>query len=337
MKRVFVILFTIVALFSLASCGSSKTTENNSEQPPAESLQESSDTNPVSFNPVTSATIPDFTIDVCGKSVTFEQLADYDVYEAQVHTINSSGTEATSTYVGFSLKDVFAAAGISEYESVVATADDGYFVEISKDVSLENTLIAISKDGNQYTSSPWFAPCSSGTASDYLKGMVAITLNGEPADLAALSAASNGDSSDNSDAAALPEISDRTDKVKFADYSFLVNGSEVTNSDLDGLHIYKISVSVVNSKGNASDATYTGYKLADVLTACGIENPTAVRAVANDGYTVELSAENIISDHTLVAIEKDKEVGEDGTIWIAPCAETDSGAYAKYVVEIIAE
>ena len=39
----------------------------------------------------------------------------------------------------------------------------------------------------------------------------------------------------------------------------------------------------------------------------------------------------------LVAIEKDKELGEDGTVWVAPCTETSAKSYAKLVVEIVAE
>ena len=41
--------------------------------------------------------------------------------------------------------------------------------------------------------------------------------------------------------------------------------------------------------------------------------------------------------NTIIAIEKDKELGKDGTIWVAPCLETSSSAYCKLVVEIVAE
>ena len=54
-------------------------------------------------------------------------------------------------------------------------------------------------------------------------------------------------------------------------------------------------------------------------------------------YESELTAEQATSEYTLIAIEKDKELGEDGTIWIAPCLETASSAYCKLVVEIIAK
>jgi len=111
----------------------------------------------------------------------------------------------------------------------------------------------------------------------------------------------------------------------------------VTNATLEGQRIYKVSVNVVNKNGNASEASYTGYKLIDVLAALGITVYTTVKVIANDGYESELTAEQAASEYTLIAIEKDKETGEDGTIWVAPCMETSSSAYCKLVVEIIAE
>ena len=111
----------------------------------------------------------------------------------------------------------------------------------------------------------------------------------------------------------------------------------VTNETLAGLRIYKVSVNVVNKNGNASEATYTGYKLIDVLEALGITDYSTVKVIANDGYESELTAEQATSEYTLIAIEKDKETGEDGTIWVAPCLETSSSSYCKLVVEITAE
>ncbi len=344
MKKYFSILLALALALSMTACGGNENQETTAapeteaaapETEAATPETEAEVTNPIEMKEIMGATIPEFTIDVAGTAVTSDQMAEYAVYEAKVSTVNSSGTEGTFTYVGFSLSDVFEAAGITEYETVVATADDGYSVEVDAEVaSQDSTLVAISKDGEQFQSSPWFAPCSSGTTGDYLKGMVAITLNGETFDPSASEAGGKESAEPSGE---LPEISDKTDKVEFAPYSFKVNGEEVTNETLEGLRIYKISVSVVNSKGSASEAGYTGYKLADVLAACGIENPTKVVAVANDGYESELSAGNIMSDHTLVAIEKDKETGEDGTVWVAPCAETSSSSYAKLVVDIKAE
>ena len=111
----------------------------------------------------------------------------------------------------------------------------------------------------------------------------------------------------------------------------------MTNANLEGLHIYKVSVFVTNKKGETSEVGYTGYKLIDVLAALGITDYTSVKAIANDGYESELTAEQAVSEYTIIAIEKDKETGEDGTIWVAPCLETSSSAYCKLVVEIVAE
>ena len=260
-------------------------------------------------------------------------MAEYAVYEVQTTSVNSAGTESTSTYVGFALSDVLTAAGITEYQTVTATADDGYAVEVDGTVAAEpTTLLAISKDGEQFKTSPWFAPCSSGTTGDYLKGMVALSVDGAEA---VLPSAEGEEETTAPDGA--PEIADRTDKVEFAPYSFLVNGTEVTNDTLEGLSIYKIDAQVTNKKGEQKVTTYTGYRLSDVLAAAGVTEYTTVKAVANDGYETALELETANSEYTLLAIERDKEVGEDGTVWVAPCLEQEASAYPKLVVEIVAE
>ena len=314
MKKYVSLILALMLVFSLAACGS----ESKPEGP--------------EMKEAVGVTIPAFSLNVNGTVLTDADLADYPVYEVQATSVNSSGTESTCTYVGFSIKDVFEAAGVGEFSTLAAIADDGYTVEVDAELANQpSTLVAITRDGEQFKSAPWFAPCSSGTTGDYLKGMVAISLDGKEIDV------SGGDEPSLEPSGELPEIQDKTDKVQFGDFSFKVNGADVTNATLEGLSIYKITVTVVNSKGSASEATYTGYKLADVLTACGITGATKVSAIANDGYAAELAADYINSDYTLVAIEKDKETGEDGTIWVAPCESTVSGDYAKLVVEITAE
>jgi len=106
----------------------------------------------------------------------------------------------------------------------------------------------------------------------------------------------------------------------------------VKNADLDGLSIYKIKVVTENSKGTRSESSYTGYLLSDVMEKLGLTG--TVKAVADDGYESELSAEQTASEFTLIAIEKDKETGKNGTVWVAPCEESSSSAYCKGVVEI---
>lgn len=134
-----------------------------------------------------------------------------------------------------------------------------------------------------------------------------------------------------------PEIRDVTGKFEFSEFSFKVNGKELKNADFKDAKVYKITVETVNSKGNSSEATYSGYAIRDVLKAAGVENATKIKAVANDGYEVEYTITDENAPYSLLAIEKDKEVSGDGTVWFAPCLETVSQNFARSVVEIVAE
>ncbi len=320
MKKFITLLLALAMVFTLCACGGN-TADEGKDGPVAEEVK--------------GVTVPEFAVMVNGVKVDQNMMAEYPLYSVQTTTVNSAGTESTTTYVGFAMKDVFAAAGLTEsYVWLEATADDGYAVTFEGDIMADTTLLAITQDGNQFKSSPWFAPCTSGTTGDYLKGCVGILVNttaGAPEGI------SNEAKPDSEGALGTPDKQDKTDKVTFDAFSFKVNGKEVTNDTLKDLSIYKVTVSTENSKGEVSEATYTGYVLADVLKACGIENAATVKAVANDGYASELTADQIASEFTIVAIEKDKALGDDGTIWVAPCTETSSKSYCKLVVEITAE
>ena len=339
MKKLLTLLLALSLVLSMAACGSKShdtapvSTEGQQTQETNDQPQEAEEPSAPEAKELVGVTIPAFTVMVGEKEITDATMAEYAVYEVQTTSVNSAGTESTSTYVGFALSDVLTAAGITEYQTVTATADDDYAVEVDGTVAAEpTTLLAISKDGEQFKTSPWFAPCSSGTTGDYLKGMVALSVDGAEA---VLPSAEGEEETTAPDGA--PEIADRTDKVEFAPYSFLVNGTEVTNDTLEGLSIYKIDAQVTNKKGEQKVTTYTGYRLSDVLAAAGVTEYTTVKAVANDGYETALELETANSEYTLLAIERDKEVGEDGTVWVAPCLEQEASAYPKLVVEIVAE
>ena len=321
MKKALSLALALILVLSLAACGGQQ-----AAQPEGPSAEE-----------VKGVTIPAFSVTVNGVAVDQAAMAAYPLYSVQATSTNSAGTETTTTYVGFAMSDVLAAAGLSEaYVWLEATADDGYSVTVTGDaVAAPTTLLAMTKDGEPFSASPWFAPCASAVSGDYLKGCVSILVNtveGAP-EISVPPAEDN----DPTALGGLPEILDRTDKVEFAPFSFLVNGAAVTNETLAGLSIYKITVGTTNKSGEASEATYTGYRLSDVLTACGLDAAAAVTVKANDGYETALAAELIGSEYTLVAIEKDKAVGDDGTIWLAPCSEGAASSYAKLVVELIAE
>ena len=339
MKKILSMILVLTLALSLVACGTA----------PAETTGAPETTAPAATNPapvaeeVQGVTIPEFAIMINGVKVDNVMMAAYPTYSVTAFSINSSGTESTTTYVGFAMTDVLAAAGLTEnYIWLEATADDGYAIEVTGEiVTASTTLLAITKNGEQFKTAPWFAPCGSETTGDYLKNMVSILVNtteGKPEGIDnTLVEETDPTEAPADEPAEAPELSDKTDKVTFADFCFKVNGQEVTNATLEGQRIYKVSVNVVNKNGNASEASYTGYKLIDVLAALGITDYTTVKVIANDGYETELTADQAASEYTLIAIEKDKETGEDGTIWVAPCLETSSSAYCKLVVEIIAE
>ncbi len=322
MKKLLTLLAVLVLMFTLVACGQKPAQGAAADGPVAEEVK--------------GVTVPKFSVTVNGAAVDNDKMAAYPLYSVQAKSVNSAGTESTTTYVGFAMKDVCEAAGLTEsYIWLEAKADDGYTVTITGDAVMQNTtLLAITKDGSQFSGSPWLAPCASTTTGDYLKGTVSILVNtteGAPAGVSHGGGAGGGDLALTG---ANPDKLDRTDKVTFDAFSFKVNGTEVTNATLEGLSIFKVTVVVENSKGELSEATYIGYVLADVLEACGVSATTA-KAVASDGYEVELSAEQVASEYTIVAIEKDKELGEGGSVWVAPCTETSSKSYAKGVVEIV--
>ena len=346
MKNKFTVLLALLLALSFAACSSGAgapaapgaqppTSEPISEiPPPPPSMPE--EPGPAA-EVARGVAIPAFSIQCNGIEITHETLAEYPMYSVLAKSINSSGTESTVSYVGFAIKDVLKAADLNEqYIWLEATAGDGYTVTLTGGVIYEDTtLLAMTKDGAPFSSAPWLAPCGDKVSGNYLKGAASILVNTTESapDIKNPDSPEAGGDADKGP----PEILNRTGKVVFEPFSFLVNATEVTNETLARLNIYKITAVTVNKSGDNVEAGYTGYKLADVLGVCGCIEYTKVKAVASDGYETELSGELIASDYTLVAIEKDKELGEGGTIWLAPCSETVSGAYCKLVVEILAD
>ena len=340
MKKILSLILVLALALSLAACGgTAPETTGAPETTNAPETTAPAKTAPVAEE-VKGVTIPEFAIMINGVKVDNVMMAAYPTYSVTAFSINSSGTESTTTYVGFAMTDVLAAAGLTEnYIWLEATADDGYAIEMTGEiVTAPTTLLAITKNGEQFMSAPWFAPGSSETTGDYLKNMVSILVNTVESKPEGIDNTMKEDpaSTEGEENPGAPELSDKTDKVTFSDFCFKVNGQDVTNATLEGQRIYKVSVNVTNKKGITSEATYTGYKLIDVLAACGVTEYTTVKVIANDGYETELTAEQAVSEYTIIAIEKDKELGEDGTVWVAPCLETESGAYCKLVVEIVA-
>lgn len=341
--KLLTLLLALVMVLSLCACGKTETPAASAsdiaeaapeKQPEPEAEEEPAEAPkaPEAVE-VRGVTVPAFAVTVNGIEVNNDMMAAYPVYSVEVTTTNSSGTVSTTTYAGFAMADVLDAAGLTEqYIWLEATADDGYAVEYTGDIFSNLTLLAINQNGTQFKSSPWFAPCASETTGDYLKGCVSILVNTVEGAPEIKVEAKEGEAEEGELELVAPDKQDKTEKVTFGDYCFKVNGKDVKNADLDGLSIYKIKVVTENSKGTRSESSYTGYLLSDVMEKLGLTG--TVKAVADDGYESELTAEQTASEFTLIAIEKDKETGKNGTVWVAPCEESSSSAYCKGVVEI---
>ena len=322
MKKVLSVLMMFSCLFMLFSC-TGKAQNITSRESVLEEVK--------------GVTIPKFNVSINGNVITNEDLAEYPIYKSQVTSVNSSGTETTVNYIGFRFVDALEKAGLSGKTNYIeAIADDGYSVVYEAKRKPENMLIAISKDGSQFKKSPWFCPCDSDTTGEFLQGLTSILVNDKNEKPNAMS---NKNTENVSADTTLnpPDKLDRTDKVTFEAFKFKVAGKEVANEDLAGLSIYKITCDALNSKDAVITSTYTGFVLKDVLNKLGVDLNKKITAVANDGYKVELTKEQVNSEYTLVAIEKDKELGKDGTIWLAPCEEDRTKKYASNVVEITVE
>lgn len=134
-----------------------------------------------------------------------------------------------------------------------------------------------------------------------------------------------------------PELSDCTGKFEFAAFSFKVNDVEINNDLMKDATMWKVKdLETVNSKGNASTNTYSGYAIKDVLAAAGCPDATKLIFTCSDGYEIEFTLDETSASYCLVAIEKDKENAEEG-VFFAPCLEETSSNYAKNVVSITAE
>lgn len=165
MKKFKVLGLALLVALSLSACGADTSTNTESSVTKAEG--------------VTAAA---FTLDVCGVTVTNETLASCDLYTATAETVNSEGNAKSDEYVGYKLSDILNACNITgDFGKLTATATDGYEVTYDGDVLAETVFIAVQKNGESFKEAPWFAPCSSDTTGDFLKGLAKLSIEGAEA------------------------------------------------------------------------------------------------------------------------------------------------------------
>ena len=106
MKKILLVLLTIMCLFTLVACKNE--TSSNSEETTEVQEEVTNEEEKV----YEKDEMPDFSIVVCGKTITKEEMAEYAVYTISVQTTNSEGTVKDYTYAGYSILDVLKAAGV---------------------------------------------------------------------------------------------------------------------------------------------------------------------------------------------------------------------------------
>ena len=176
MKKILLVLLTFMCLFTLVAC-KNDTSSNQEEKVAEETLEVQEETTNEEEKVYEKDEMPDFSIVVCGKTITKEEMDEYAVYTISVQTTNSEGTVKDYTYAGYSILDVLKAAGIKTSEGVVvATATDGYEINYEENIIIEPTLIALIRNDETFKEGPWLAPCESTTNGDYLKNLSEIKI-----------------------------------------------------------------------------------------------------------------------------------------------------------------
>lgn len=171
MKKLLTILLTLMCLFTLVACNKSTATEEVKVEEPVTEETTSK------YEVVSDVEIPEFKVEICGQTVTENEMKDYPVYKISVSLTNSEGTNKNYTYYGYSLIDALKAAGLDVKEGeVVATATDGYEITYKDNIILDSTLIALIRDDKTFKEGPWLAPCASETNGDYLKNLSSIQI-----------------------------------------------------------------------------------------------------------------------------------------------------------------
>ena len=175
MKKILLVLLTFMCLFTLVACKSEATTEEETVVEETVEVQEETSTEEEKV--YQKEEMPDFSIVVCGTTITNESMDEYAVYTISVETTNSEGTVKNYTYAGYSILDVLKAAGVEASEGVVvATATDGYEISYEENIIIEPTLVALIRNDEAFKEGPWLAPCESTTNGDYLKNLAEIKI-----------------------------------------------------------------------------------------------------------------------------------------------------------------
>jgi len=97
-----------------------------------------------------------------------------------------------------------------------------------------------------------------------------------------------------------------------------------------------LTLTYINDVGTVTTGVYTGVRLKDVLSACGM-TPGAVRIVSQDGLAKDYTADMVNADDTLLAwhrnLSEGKTTGPENMIPPRMCPGS-SGASDMYLKEV---
>lgn len=249
---------------------------------------------------VADTEVPAFTVKIGDASFTEQDFAGLSLVEVESVSYNHSGKETVAVFTGYRISDILALSGFEgEFLTLTATADDNYRIRVVSGVALEDTtLFALYKDGEAFENYPWFAPCSSQTTGDYLKGVCELGIETE-------------------EPPAIP------------DFILNINGEEIKSKKFGNYKLYTFESLSYNHSGKETLCTYTGIRLTDALAIAGADGEYAsITATAPDGYAITVPAGLAAADDTLIAFFKDGEPCQEYP-WFAPCSSQTTGDYLK--------
>lgn len=121
--------------------------------------------------------IPEFSIDIFGKTFTDKDAASLQLYTANVQ-METSVQLHDLVWIGYRLRDVLEYLDLTLDKPFTVEAIDGYSIPFNVEEYDDNVLIAVSRNGKS-GDAPYYAPCSDWAASGYINQVCVIRVREE--------------------------------------------------------------------------------------------------------------------------------------------------------------
>ena len=135
MKKILSVILALAMTLSLAACAAEPAPETTAT--PETTAPTETKSIPVAEE-VKDVTVPAFAIMINGVKVDDAMMASYPTYSVTAFSINSTGTESTTTYVGYAITDVFAAAvEFARVEGILPAPESSHAIKVAIDEALK--------------------------------------------------------------------------------------------------------------------------------------------------------------------------------------------------------